>query len=209
MRSSVWIVSLLGAALVVLSGAALLRSADAPPAAKETAAKEAAPASEPAKSDAAKPEPAKLKAAPAEKTVAKSGDGKKKPEPADNSYCYACHTNYRSEKLTKVHQKVGVGCEQCHGPSVKHSGDEDNIIPPDKMYPKAEINAYCQTCHPKEKILTTRDEHRDFFKEAAPDETCNDCHGEKHRLKVRTRQWDKKTGVLLKDDGVRMMEKKK
>ncbi len=34
---------------------------------------------------------------------------------------------------------------------------------------------------------------------------CTDCHGE-HRLKVRTRRWDKETGKLVSDDGVRMME---
>ena len=200
MRRTVWMPGLVGAVLVVLSTAAVLWSADAPApaeAAKEAAKSDAAPA----KSEPAKPEAAPAKPAP-------TANGKKKPEPADNSYCYACHVNYQSEKLTKVHQKAGVGCEKCHGLSVKHSGDEDNITPPDKMYPKAEINGYCQTCHAKETLLK-RDEHRDFFKEAAEGETCTDCHGEKHRLKVRTRHWDKKTGQLLKDDGVRMMEKMK
>ena len=35
---------------------------------------------------------------------------------------------------------------------------------------------------------------------------CTDCHGQ-HRMKVRTRVWDKETGKLIKDDGVRMMDK--
>jgi hypothetical protein len=129
-----------------------------------------------------------------------------KPEPADNSYCYACHVNYEEEKLTRVHERVGVGCESCHGPSIEHSGDEDNLIPPDKMFPKSEINAFCMTCHEKENLLK-RANHCDFFKKENSEETCSKCHGKKHRLKVRTRVWDKQTRELLEDDGVRMMEK--
>lgn len=130
-------------------------------------------------------------------------------EPADNSYCYACHANYEDEELTKAHQPVGVGCEQCHGMSLDHSGDEDNIIPPEKMFLKSEVTAYCMTCHEKPKLLATEQknhEHRDFFAKDDPETTCNECHGKKHRLNVRTRIWDKKTGKLIKDDGVRMMQ---
>jgi hypothetical protein len=129
-----------------------------------------------------------------------------KPEPADNSYCYVCHANYQGEKLTKAHQPAGVGCEKCHGTSVKHSGDEDGLTPPEKMYAKLQVNAFCMTCHEKPK-LTKLDDHKDFFKDPQPGETCDNCHGEKHRMAVRTRIWDKVTGKLLKDDGVRMMQK--
>lgn len=150
--------------------------------------------------------PAAGQAAPVE---AKNHAGKAaelKLEPADNSYCYVCHANYEGEKLVHGHEKAGVGCEKCHGESAKHSGDEDGLTPPDKMFPKAEVNPYCISCHEKNKLLK-RDEHKDWFKDLEEDESCNDCHGEKHRLKVRTRIWDKKTRKLLKDDGVRMMQK--
>jgi hypothetical protein len=140
------------------------------------------------------------------KPAASSGTKAARPEPADNSYCYVCHANYEGEKLTKAHQPAGVGCEKCHGMSVKHSGDEDGLTPPEKMYAKADVNPFCMTCHEKSKLLK-RDEHKEFFKECQAGDTCNDCHGEKHRLKVRTRIWDKKTGKLVKDDGVRMMLK--
>jgi hypothetical protein len=136
-------------------------------------------------------------------------DAEAEPEPADNSYCYACHANYEDEELTTAHQPVGVGCEQCHGMSIDHSGDEDNIIPPEKMFVKSEITAYCMTCHEKPKLLVAEQknhEHRDFFEKPDPEKTCNECHAEKHRLNVRTRIWDKKTGKLIKDDGVRMMQ---
>ncbi len=129
-----------------------------------------------------------------------------KPEPADNSYCYVCHANYEEEKLTQVHQPVGVGCERCHGESIKHSGDEDGLIPPDRMFAKADIDAFCIACHPEDQ-LRKRDLHREWLVETQRDETCNECHGKEHRMKVRTRHWDKKTRKLIKDDGVRMMQK--
>jgi len=68
------------------------------------------------------------------------------------------------------------------------------------------VTAFCLTCHEQEK-LGKQDEHKEFFKARKAKDTCSDCHAEEHRLKVRTRIWDKKTGKLVKDDGVRMMEK--
>ena len=138
--------------------------------------------------------------------AAAKSDAKAAAEPADNSYCLVCHTNYEQEKLTKAHQPVGVGCEQCHGMSVKHSGDEDGLTPPEKMYAKSAVDAFCITCHEKEKLLK-RSDHKEYYRDFQPGETCSDCHAEKHRMAVRTRVWDKKTGKLVKDDGVRMMLK--
>jgi len=189
MGFSVRIAVLAGAALLGVAFSTLLWGA-------------AEPAAAPPRKDASPP--ARQSPAPG---GAQETEASQKPEPADNSYCYACHANYKKEQLTKVHQLVGVGCETCHGPSIQHSGDEDGLIPPDKMFAKSEINAYCMTCHEKKK-LTAREEHRGFFKEAAPDGTCSACHGEHHRLTVRTRVWDKKTRQLIKDDGVRMMEER-
>jgi hypothetical protein len=157
---------------------------------------------------AAKSEPAKpAEAAPGKPAEHKSADKPKsaeKPKPADNSYCYVCHANYEEEKLTKIHQPQGVGCEKCHGSSEKHSSDEDGLTPPQTMYPKSEIAGACMKCHKKEDLVKEED-HGDFFVKPKPAETCTDCHGKNHRLKVRTRIWDKKTGKLLSDDGVRMM----
>ncbi len=154
-----------------------------------------------------------LRAAEEEAPNPKTGSGlilkKEKVEPADNSYCLVCHANYQGEELTKAHQIAGVGCEKCHGESIDHSGDEDGLIPPEKMYLKSEVTAYCETCHEKAKIID-REDHQKFYKEITEDKadkTCDECHGEKHRLNVRTRIWDKKTRKLLKDDGVRMMSK--
>jgi hypothetical protein len=148
------------------------------------------------------------------------------PEPADNSFCYVCHRNFEKEPLNAKHTKIGVGCEKCHGSSERHSADEDGITPPEIMYSKLRINPYCVKCHTAEKLEKT-DEHQlaltlmkeggkanaiadkasEAKAEAAPVKwICTDCHGQ-HRMKVRTRVWDKETGKLIKDDGVRMMDK--
>jgi hypothetical protein len=131
-------------------------------------------------------------------------------EPADNSYCMVCHLNYENEKLTKSHQPAGIGCEKCHGMSAKHSADEDGLTPPDIMYPQTEVNRFCLSCHGKEKerlLKETAKEHKEFFAKTAAELFCTDCHGEHHRLKHRTRVWDKTTRKLVRDDGVRMMYK--
>ncbi len=40
-----------------------------------------------------------------------------------------------------------MGCIDCHGQSFPHRNDEDNITPPDKMYPLDEIEKMCADCH--------------------------------------------------------------
>lgn len=130
------------------------------------------------------------------------------PEPADNSYCYVCHAPYEHEEMTKEHQPVGVGCETCHGVSEKHSGDEDGLTPPDIMFPREKIAASCLAkCHKKEDLVASGNHDEVFVAVKKTNKTCTECHAEKHRLKVRTRIWDKATGKLLSDDGVRMMYK--
>jgi hypothetical protein len=118
-----------------------------------------------------------------------------------NEACYVCHGNYREEPMAVSHAKQDVSCMECHGPSLEHRNDEDNITPPDKMYALAKIDAGCQAdCHdshdaPAREVLKR-------WQERCPDKTdvsqvvCTDCHGF-HRLTRRTVQWDKDTGKLL------------
>jgi hypothetical protein len=121
---------------------------------------------------------------------------------ADNSYCLVCHANYQKEQLAARHAKAGAGCMKCHGSSDAHSSDEDGLTPPDILYPKETINPSCMTCHPESRIAAKRS-HKEVLA-AGSRQVCTDCHGD-HRLKVRTRRWDKRTGRLIADDGVRMM----
>jgi len=114
---------------------------------------------------------------------------------ADNSRCHVCHINYEDEKLAVVHARARIGCEQCHGASDAHCSDEDNVTPPEIMFPRAKVNPFCMMCHPEEKIAIQA--HQPVLTAIrAREKHCTDCHG-KHRLSRRTRTWDKGTGKLI------------
>ncbi len=122
---------------------------------------------------------------------------------ADNSRCHVCHINYEDEVLAVTHAQANISCEQCHGASDAHCSDEDNITPPDIMYPAAKIRPFCMGCHPRDKIAIAV--HKGVLSETGTKEgNCTNCHGE-HRLGYRTRKWDKSTGKLIEDDKVRML----
>ena len=119
---------------------------------------------------------------------------------ADNSACFVCHGNFLEEPLAAVHAKENIGCAKCHGVSLAHRNDEDNVTPPDKMYAPARIDDACRACHEEHnasarKVIA-------MFQARFPANTdpktvvCTACHGE-HRLKVRSVHWDKNTGKLL------------
>ncbi|MBL7133780.1 MAG: NapC/NirT family cytochrome c [Phycisphaerae bacterium] len=123
-------------------------------------------------------------------------------EPADNSFCYVCHLNFKTETFVGVHKAAGVGCEACHGESLDHADDEDHIAAPDVMYTKAQVNASCVTdeCH-GEVSLKKAIGHRPFYAGAEPTRKhCTDCHG-KHHVEKRQRRWDKTTRKLIWRDG--------
>ena len=118
----------------------------------------------------------------------------------DNFACYVCHGNYDGEELVVSHGKEAIGCIDCHGKSYDHRNDEDNITPPDKMYPLEEVDAMCADCH-DEHIADAR-KVIERWQERCPKKTdpkaivCTDCHYQ-HRLARRMVRWDKKTGKLL------------
>jgi len=105
-------------------------------------------------------------------------------EPADNGRCYVCHLNYADEEITVVHSNAGIGCEKCHGPCYAHCNDESNTTPPDIMYSKEDVNPFCMSCHPAEKLKA--EPHINIFKASTHiRQICTDCHGN-HRLGRRT-----------------------
>ncbi|MHC4179794.1 MAG: cytochrome c3 family protein, partial [Planctomycetota bacterium] len=119
---------------------------------------------------------------------------------ADNIACYCCHANYEEEPFVVYHAKANVGCVKCHGQSYDHRDDEDNVTPPDIMFPPEKIEANCRECHethdaPAREVIAR-------WQEGCPDKSkpeqilCMDCHG-KHRLESRTVRWDKTTGKLI------------
>ena len=62
----------------------------------------------------------------------------------------------------------------------------------------------CVQCHNGYRTLDLAALNATLRASAKPQ--CVDCHGE-HRLAIRTRRWDKATGKLVHDDGVRMTSK--
>ncbi|NOX55510.1 MAG: hypothetical protein GXP27_13955 [Planctomycetes bacterium] len=128
-------------------------------------------------------------------------DESRKPEmKVDNSACYVCHGNLEEEPLVVRHGQEEIGCIKCHGESLDHRNDEDNVTPPDKMYGPRDIDRMCRECHethdaPARSVLRR-------WKKRCPEKTdprtivCTDCHF-RHKLSVRTVEWDKKTGEVL------------
>jgi len=155
-----------------------------------------------------------------EQTKEVSVEQQAKEEPAEeqaeektfvaNLFCSACHYAFGDEELALNHERVGIGCERCHGESERHRSDEDNITPPEIMYPKAKINPTCMMCHPRVKIKHVSDHasllagaetifDKDTDESNGQKKYCTDCHGKEHRMNVRTIRWNKATGELLKE----------
>jgi hypothetical protein len=124
-----------------------------------------------------------------------------------NLFCSACHYAFSDEELALQHERAGIGCERCHGESERHRSDEDNITPPEIMYPKAKINPTCMMCHPRGYIEHVS-LHASFLagaetifdKSNNKKKHCTDCHGREHRINVRTIRWNKGTGELLDEE---------
>jgi hypothetical protein len=149
--------------------------------------------------------PLLLEPAPDAKPEKTHGEG----PAADNGPCYCCHRNFEEERLVQLHAKANVGCVKCHGESVAHRNDEDNITPPDVIYASRQIEKACQKCHqshdaPAKKVIAAW-QQKCPAKTHIDDLVCTDCHGD-HRLKVRTVRWDKQTRKLISDPAkIRMM----
>jgi hypothetical protein len=147
-----------------------------------------------------------------EVSIEQQAEGKPAEERAEekpfvaNLFCSACHYAFSDEELALNHERVGIGCERCHGESERHRSDEDNITPPEIMYPKAKINPTCMMCHPRGNIKHVS-EHASllagaetiFDESTDPKQYCTDCHGKEHRMNVRTIRWNKATGELLEE----------
>lgn len=120
---------------------------------------------------------------------------------ADNAACFVCHANYKQEALTLKHAAQGLACTACHGASEAHRNDENNITPPDVMFPLATLDGACRKCHathdaPARAVVARFRDRVEGRGEALEGLVCTSCHGE-HRLDHRTVRWDRATGKLL------------
>jgi len=127
----------------------------------------------------------------------------------DNYWCYVCHMNYQVEPLAARHAKAGVGCSRCHAKSEAHTADEDGVIPPQKMFPREEVNSSCLPCHKEysESNEICLYQYDGFGALEVGPSQCTDCHG-RHRLANRVRRWDKTSGKLLWRDGTKPVRQK-
>jgi len=110
------------------------------------------------------------------------------------------------EPSEKVGFVANIFC--CHGESERHRSDEDNITPPEIMYPRAKINPTCMMCHPRheirheihhKKLLAGAKTVFDSADEDGDQMYCTDCHAKHHRINFRTIRWNKETGELLNE----------
>ena len=125
-----------------------------------------------------------------------------------NQFCAACHYAFGDEEMARTHEMASIGCERCHGESERHRSDENNITPPEIMYPKDKINPTCMMCHPRHEIKHVAS-HKPLLAGAKTifdsDESdneqlyCTTCHAKEHRINVRTIRWNKATGELLNE----------
>ena len=142
------------------------------------------------------------------KSKKKSSNAKPAPTFVANPFCRACHLDLDEEELALDHELAGIGCERCHGESLRHRSDEANVTPPELMYPKERINPTCMMCHPRQDINHVKDHQPileaglSVFQEAPSGgnakKYCTDCHGQKHRMQNRTTRWNKATGELIR-----------
>jgi Cytochrome c3 len=120
----------------------------------------------------------------------------------ENSACLVCHANFKTEFLVRRHAAADIGCFHCHGRSLAHQNDENNTTPPQTMYAADQIDPFCRSCRHKTHDVPAREViarwmERGLDKTDSKSIVCTDCHG-RHRMKVRTVIWDKKSGKLLR-----------
>jgi len=94
--------------------------------------------------------------------------------PSPNAACFVCHANFEDEVVAKTHAAEDVACAACHGPSLAHRSDEDNVTAPDVMFLRGEVDPACLQCHKRHKPEKTRKGGK-----APPPRNpiCTDCHG--------------------------------
>jgi hypothetical protein len=96
---------------------------------------------------------------------------------SENTACFVCHANYKTEFLANRHAKANVGCFNCHGESSAHQNDENNITPPEILYSADKIDPACRICHTTHKIspreIIVRWLER---KEEGENPSCKGCH---------------------------------
>ena len=124
---------------------------------------------------------------PAAKKSAKNPDAKLYDSGylEDNETCMVCHLDFKRELIAATHLEAGITCAGCHGDSEVHSSDELNVIRPDVIWGRSEIDAFCKQCHPAHKDdKNVAAFHQEWDGKRRPNgrfvrknSVCTDCHG--------------------------------
>jgi len=88
--------------------------------------------------------------------------------------CVICHVDIADALARTKHERASIGCVTCHGLSKGHVKDENNEVKPDRVFPRHEIDPWCDGCH------FTTCSHAEADKplpKGARRRTCVDCHG--------------------------------
>ena len=95
----------------------------------------------------------------------------------ENTACFVCHANYRTEFLANRHAKANVGCFNCHGESSAHQNDENNITAPETLYSADKIDPACRSCHTAHNI-SPREIITNYLKKKSEkaNTSCKGCH---------------------------------
>jgi formylglycine-generating enzyme required for sulfatase activity len=107
--------------------------------------------------------------------------------------CSRCHVAQVLEWSTSRHQKAGVPCQNCHGPSAAHVANERNEVKPDRLPRGPAIAGLCQSCHAQGCPKTSR---RD---------ACESCH-HPHALFNPSQNKELESLRFAKDDRLQAFE---
>jgi hypothetical protein len=86
--------------------------------------------------------------------------------------CTICHVDIEKAFAGSTHERKGVGCIKCHGPSDGHVGDENNNVKPDQVFARKDVDRECGRCH-----ACSRPAAPAAALPAAKPPVCTGCHG--------------------------------
>jgi len=90
------------------------------------------------------------------------------------SGCVACHAPIARQIVGSLHEKAGIGCTTCHGLSNGHMKDGTNLVKPDRVFPRRDVDPFCSGCHLDSCVQAHTKHHGPPI---TPGHTCADCHG--------------------------------
>ena len=103
----------------------------------------------------------------------------------DNASCLVCHLDFEKELIVAQHLEAGITCMACHGDSDVHRADEFNVMTPDVIWGRAEIDPFCKQCHQEHKhpkkveafLDQWESKRRPNRRWIERESVCTDCHG--------------------------------